>query len=98
MLVKFHAAVPVSLRLSCCHALVLPALWALKVRRVGLSLTPGPVAVPLPVRLTVWGLLPALSVMVRAPVRVPVTVGVKLTLMVQLPPAATDVPQVLFWP
>ena len=53
---------------------------------------------PLPVRLTVWGLLPALSVMVRVPVRVPVTVGVKVTLMVQLPPAATDVPQVLFWP
>src|SRR2546429_5132135 len=33
--------------------------------------------------------------MVIAPVRVPVAVGVKVTLMAQLAPAATDVPQVL---
>ena len=98
MLVKFNTAVPVLLSVTCCEALVVPTPWAPKVRLVGLRLTTGPVPVPLPVRLTVWGLLPALSIMVRVPVRVPVTVGVKVTLMVQLPPAATDVPQVLFWP
>jgi hypothetical protein len=41
------------------------------------------------------GLPLVLSVMVIAPVRVPVAVGVKVTLMVQFAPAATEVPQVL---
>jgi hypothetical protein len=48
---------------------------------------------PLPVRDTVWGLLFALSVIVRVPVRDPVVVGVKVTLIVQLAAAASDVPQ-----
>src|SRR5438105_3019414 len=52
-------------------------------------------AVPVPVRLVVWGLLLALSVTVRVAVRVPAAVGVKVTLIVQLPPAATLVPQLL---
>jgi len=38
-----------------------------------------------------------LSVMVTVPVRVPVVVGVKLTLIVQLAPATTEDPQVLLW-
>ena len=42
------------------------------------------IAVPCPVKLTDWGLLVALWVMVSNPVRVPVAVGVKVTLMVQL--------------
>ena len=37
----------------------------------------------------------ALSVIVRVPVRVPVAVGLKVTEMLQLAPAATLVPQVL---
>ena len=36
----------------------------------------------------------ALSVMVTLPVRVPVAVGLKLTLVVQLVPGASEVPQV----
>ena len=44
-----------------------------------------------------WGLPVALSVMVMAPVRVPVAVGVKVTLMEQLAPAAREAPQVLVW-
>src|SRR2546429_7618317 len=52
-------------------------------------------ALPVPDGLPVCGLPAALSVMVIAPVRVPVAVGVKVTLMAQLAPAATDVPQVL---
>lgn len=38
-----------------------------------------------------------MSVMVRVPVRVPLCVGVKVTLMLQAPPAATLGPQVLAW-
>jgi hypothetical protein len=53
---------------------------------------------PVPVRLTLCGLLAALSVKVIAPVRVPTAVGVKVTLIVQLPAAATNVPQVLVCP
>ena len=52
-------------------------------------------AVPVPVRLTVCGLPVALSVRVTAAVRVPLAVGVKVTLIVQLAPAATELPHVL---
>ncbi len=51
--------------------------------------------VPVPVRLTVWGLPVALSVRVTAAARVPLAAGVKVTLMVQLAPAATIAPQLL---
>ena len=50
---------------------------------------------PAPLRLTVCGLPVALSVMVMAAVRLPAAAGIKLTWMVQLAPAATEVPQVL---
>ena len=43
------------------------------------------------------GLPPPLSVIETAAVLAPVAVGVKVTLMVQLAPAATLVPQVLVW-
>jgi hypothetical protein len=39
----------------------------------------------------VCGLPPALSVSVRLPERAPIAVGVKITLITQLPPAATGV-------
>ena len=45
-------------------------------------------AAPVPVRLTVWGLPVALSVTVIVPGWLPVAVGVKVTLMEQLAPAA----------
>src|SRR6266487_5804815 len=54
-------------------------------------------AVPVPDRLAVCGLLVALSVTVKAPLRVPVAVAVKVTLIVQFAPAPTDVPQLLVW-
>jgi energy-converting hydrogenase Eha subunit A len=38
-----------------------------------------------------------LSVMVTVPLRVPVVVGVKVTVIQQLPPAATDAPQLFVW-
>jgi len=49
------------------------------------------------VRATVCGLPVALSVTVMVPGWLPVAVGVKVTVMVQLAPAATEVPQVLVW-
>src|SRR5690348_230549 len=52
--------------------------------------------VPVPVRLTNCGLPGALSVTVRSPFRVPSAVGVNVTLIVQLAPARTELPQLLF--
>lgn len=53
------------------------------------------VEVPEPLSETVCGLLASESVSVRAPVRVPVAVGVKVTETEQLAPAASEVPQLL---
>lgn len=58
------------------------------------TLTAG-AARPLPVRATVCGLPAALSVMVSVPVLLPRALGVIVTLMLQLAPAATEVPHVL---
>jgi hypothetical protein len=52
-------------------------------------------AVPVPLRETVCGLPGALSVTERVPLRLPVALGVKVTLTVQLAPAANELPQVL---
>jgi len=59
----------------------------LKLILVVLRLTPG--AVPVPVKLTIWGLPLALSVSVRLPERLPVAAGVNVTLITQLLLAAT---------
>ena len=64
-----------------------------KARLVGKKLVLG--AAPVPVRLTVCGLPVALSVMVMEPGWLPVAVGVKVTLMEQLAPAAREAGQVL---
>ena len=74
----------------------MPTCCAGKVKEVGERLTVG-AATPVPVRLTVCVAGLALSVMVTAPVRVPAAVGLKVTLRVQLAPAATLEPQVLVW-
>src|SRR5438128_4574755 len=50
---------------------------------------------PVPDTPTVCGFPAALSAIVILPVRDPVAVGANVTLMVQLPPATTVVPQVL---
>jgi hypothetical protein len=60
---------------------------------VGDKVTAG--AVPVPVRAAVWGLFAALSVMVTLADLAPVAVGLNVTLMEQLAPAATLAPQVL---
>jgi hypothetical protein len=70
------------------------ALFTLpKLRLAGLNST----TVPVPVRLTVCGLPAALSVIDNVPFRVALSVGLKVTLMVQLASAARLEPQVFVW-
>jgi hypothetical protein len=98
MLVRFSEALPVLESVTDCAALVVPTGWLAKVSEEAERLTTGAeAAAPVPVRLTDCGLPEALSVMLRVPVRVPDAVGVNVTLMVQLAPAATELPQVLVW-
>jgi hypothetical protein len=52
---------------------------------------------PVPLKLTACGLPDALSVTLSVPVRAPVAVGVKVTLIVQLDPAVNADPQLLVW-
>jgi hypothetical protein len=75
-----------------CAALVVPTVWLLKERPVGERLIAG--AVPLPVRLNFCGLLAALSLMLTEVVPLPLAEGVKVALIVQFAPAATELPEV----
>jgi hypothetical protein len=97
-LVRFSEALPVLESVTDCAALVVPTIWPAKVSEEVERLTTGAeAAAPVPVRLNDCGLPEALSVMLRVPMRVPDAVGVNVTLMVQLAPAATELPQVLVW-
>jgi hypothetical protein len=53
---------------------------------------------PAPLKPTIWGLPAALSLIVTVPVRAPVTVGVNVTLIVQVDPAARLAGQLLVCP
>jgi hypothetical protein len=86
------AALPELVRVTVCAELVVSTAWLEKVRLVGETLATG--AVPVPVKLTVWGLPLALSAMLSAAERDPLAAGVKVTLIVHLPPAATELPHV----
>ena len=94
-LVMLKGAFPVLLRVTVWTPLAVPKVWAPKVRLEVLRLTAGPP--PAPLRLTAWWPSEALSVIVSVAVRVPVAVGVKVTLIVQLAPPATELPQLLVW-
>ena len=52
---------------------------------------------PVPERLTDWGLPVASSVIVTTAERNPTAAGLKLTLTAQFVPTATDEPQLLVW-
>lgn len=71
-------------------ALVVPTVCFAYVALTGVSLA---WTLPVPDRDTVCGLVGALSVKVRVPVRVPRAVGVKVTLTMQFFPAASVLPQ-----
>ena len=73
----------------------MPTACAGKVKEAADRLTTG--TAPVPVRLTLWVVGLALSVMVTAPVLVPLAVGLKVTLRVQLALAARLEPQVWVW-
>ena len=93
MLLMLKVALPVLLRVTVCAVLMISSGWLPKARLVGERLTRA--AVPVPERLTVWGLPLALSEMLTAAVRLPLAEGVNVTLIVQLALAASDLPHVL---
>ena len=93
--VTFNVAFPVLFTVTVWAALVVPTPCALKPRLEAVRLTTGPL--PVPVKVTLCGLSGALSVMVIAAVRLPTAPGVKITLIEQLPPAATDAEHVVVW-
>jgi hypothetical protein len=72
--------------------LLVPTVTVPKLRLLDDSVTG---VLPVPVRLTVWGLVKALSVNFSVPLSAPITDGVKVTPTVQVAPAATLAPQVL---
>ena len=79
-----------------CGPLVEPSVMLPKLRAVGAAVT-FPVEVPpapIPDNATCCGLLPALSPKVSEAVRVPLAVGLKSTVAVQLAETARVVPQV----
>jgi hypothetical protein len=83
----------VFLSVTGCEALDVPTVWLAKVRLAGETEAVGTAAVPLKVTVCVAGL--ALSVMTTVPGSADTAVAeVKVTLMLQLPPALTLLPQV----
>src|SRR3954447_18671093 len=91
-------AVPLFVTVTVWAALVVPTVWPPKVRFVGAGVTAG--CVPVPLRPAVCGLPVALSVTFTLALRLPVADGVKVTEIVQLPPAASvdgEVGHVLVW-
>jgi hypothetical protein len=93
MLEMVSAPVPTLVSVTDCAALVEPTAMLENVR----VLVDREALEPVPLKVTVCGLLLALSVMVRVPLTVPVAVGVNVTLTVQAPPASMPVPQILVW-
>jgi hypothetical protein len=89
-LVILKAILPVLVRVTVCTALVIRTGWLPKAKLVDERLTTGAELVPVPERLTVWGLPTALSVILIEAVRFRMAVGVKVTLIVQVWYAATE--------
>jgi hypothetical protein len=92
--VPFHCTVDpetkfVPVRVKVCAAAPATAEAGDRLVSVGAGL------MPVPVRVTDCGLPLALSVMLTEAVSAPMTEGVKVTLIVQLAPAATELPHVL---
>src|SRR6267143_2781421 len=87
-------ALPVLFSVTAWPALVDPTVVLAKVREAGESVAVVIGATPVPVSVTVCGLLESLSVMVTAAELVPAIAGLKVTLIAQLAPAANELPQV----
>jgi len=90
MPVMLKLVVPTLVSITVFAALVVPMATVPILRLVGESFA----VVPIPLRVTFCGLPAALSVTLSAAVRVPDAVGLNVTLMLQLAPAASELPQV----
>ena len=93
MLLTVKLAVPVLVSVTGAAALVIPTNTPVKLRLPGDSVTAG--ATPVPLIGTLCGLPAALSVILTVDDRLPVLVGLKVTLIVQLAFAARDEGEVL---
>jgi hypothetical protein len=80
---------PAPLLVSVVDLAELVVFWAWFPNEMEVGLKVGGGSVPVPVRESLWGLPEALSATLILALREPVAVGLKVTLMVQLPPAAT---------
>ena len=76
---------PLLVKVTLCAVLVEFVVWFANVSDVGDSITVGTGATPVPERLMVCGLPLPLSAMLTDAVRVPVAVGVNVTLIAQDP-------------
>jgi hypothetical protein len=83
------------LRFSGWAAPVLPALVPPKVKLAGESVSGG--VIPVPLKLTVCGLLVALSITLIEPVAAPAVVGLKETMIVQNAFALSEAEQLFVW-
>lgn len=88
-----NALIPVFVPVTFCAGLVMPVACGPNVKLKGEKLANGP-DIPVPDRLTGWGLSPALSVILTDPWTGPAAVGANFTLIVQLPPGGTSAVQV----
>jgi len=92
MLLIVREAAVLFVRVTLVGLLVVPTVRLAKFTAAGAKET---ATTPEPFRLTVCGLLLALSLMVSEPEAVPATVGVNVTEIVHFFPALTELPQVL---
>jgi hypothetical protein len=86
-------ALPVLVSVTDCLALTVPRVCWPNESVDGERFATG-APTPVPLKLTVWGLPLALSATETDALREPVAAGVNVTLMAQLAPAATLLPQV----
>jgi hypothetical protein len=91
MLLIVRTPRPVLVSVTVLALLVLKTTWVGKVTLLGEKVTAG--KTPTPLSGSDCGLPGALSVMFTAAFRVPVAVGVKATVILQVPLGGTDVPQ-----
>ncbi len=96
-LVTLKDVLPEFVRVIVWAVLVVPTDWLPKARLVEERLTTAAALVPVPEKVTAWGLPLTLSVMDSEAVRLPLAAGRNVTLTEQLALAASELPQVLVW-
>ena len=94
-LAMFKVAFPVLFKMTAKGALVVVTGWFPKAKLLGERPATAAALVPVPVRLMICWLSLALSATITEAVRVPAELGVNVTVMAQLLPAATEALQVV---